>query len=99
MQVSERHNQVVQTRRGLGWVPRHLSFRSVQGCGSRPSYFQSKNGRVLLCTVNVSIAWITGHYRAWHDNLDRPSKWIVDHLNGITSYTVKRGDSFCRDHL
>src|SRR5262249_57506852 len=63
------------------------------------SYFKPQERRVLLRTIDVTVAGVTRHDLARHHDLDRTAERVVDHRDRVDCHAVKCRDLFSNERF
>src|SRR5262249_16717419 len=99
MPASARRIRAAQRRQEFGSVPNFSLWKNGPISARTRSYFKPQKRRVLLRTIDVTVAGITRHDLARHHDLDCTAERVVDHRDRVDCHAVKwrdllRGERF-----
>src|SRR5262249_51496250 len=80
-------------------VPNRSLWKNGPISGRTRSYFKPQQRRVLLRTVDITVAGVTRHDLARHHDLDRTAERVVDHRDRVDCHAVKWRDLLSRERF
>src|SRR5262245_23057273 len=96
MPASARRIQAAQRRQEFGSAPNRSLWKNGPISARTRSYFKPQERRVLLRTIDVTVAGVTRHDFARHHDLDRTAERVVDHRDRVKCHDVKWRDVISR---
>src|SRR5262249_21017823 len=97
--ASARHIQAAQRRQEFGSAPNRSLWKNGPIPARTRSYFKPQERRVLLRTIDVTVAGVTRHDLARHHDLDRTAERVVDHRDRVDWHAVKCRDLFSNERF
>src|SRR6516165_11513753 len=90
--ASARRIRAAQRRRVFGSAPNRSPWKNSPIPARTRSYFKPQERRVLLRTIDVTVAGVTRHDLASHHDFDRMAERVVDHRDRVDCHAVKWRD-------
>src|SRR5262249_44341445 len=97
--ASARRIQAAQRRQEFGSAPNRSLWKNGPISARTRSYFKPQERRVLLRSIDVTVAGVTRHDLARPHDLHRPAEGVVDPCDRVDCHAVKWRDLLSNERL